>query len=214
MRRKSALAALAAAALLAAGCDKNATAPAPGALESADAVLLAEELDALTSAALSAGIGSAVLFSELPANAAPIPVDRSFTSTRRCPGGGSVAMAGTTKGEVDRAARSLTLETLATRTESACAIPARRAGGATLTVNGNPNVAIRASQKVVGGQPVGPQSITQKGAFTWSAGDGRSGSCTLDLTSTLDFATLTYSVKGTMCGQTVDVTKQGTQPGR
>ncbi len=214
MRRKSALAALAAVALLAAACDQNATAPAAGALESADAALLAEELDALTSAALSAGIGSAVLFSEMPANAAPIPVDRSFTSTRRCPAGGSVTVAGTTRGELDRAARSLSLETLATRTESACAIPTRRARGATLTVTGNPNVAIKANQKVVGGQPVGPQTIVQKGAFTWSASDGRSGSCTVDLTSSVDFATRTYSVKGTLCGRTVDVTKQGTQPGR
>lgn len=212
MRRKPVLAALAAAALLAAGCDKNATAPTADALESADAALLAEELDALTGAALSAGIGSAVLFSEIPANGAPLPVDRSFTSTRRCPGGGSVAMAGTTKGEVDMAARSLTLETSATRTESACAFPSRRAGGATLTVDGNPNVAIRASHKLAGGQPAGPQTITQKGAFKWSASDGRSGSCTLDLTSTVDFATVTYSVKGTMCGQAVDVTKKGVQP--
>jgi hypothetical protein len=214
MRRKPVLAALAAAALLAAGCDKNATAPAASGLESADAALLAEELDALTGAALSAGIGSVVLFSEMPANAAPIPVDRSFTNTRRCPAGGSVAMAGTAKGEIDRAARSLTLETLATRTESACAIPTRRAGGATLTVTGNPNVTIKANQKVVNGQPVGPQTTAQKGAFTWSASDGRSGSCTLDLVSTVDFATLTYSVKGTLCGRTIDVTKQGTQPGR
>lgn len=213
MRRKSVLAALAAAALLA-GCEKNATAPATSALESADAALLAEELDALTGAALSAGIGTTVLFSEMPANAAPIPVDRSFTNTRRCPAGGSVTVAGTTKGEVDRAARSATLETLATRTESACAIPTRRAGGATLTVTGNPNVAIKANQKVVNGKPVGPQTIAQKGAFTWSASDGRTGSCTVDLVSTVDFTVLTYSVKGTMCGRTIDVTKQGTQPGR
>lgn len=213
MRRKSVLAALAAAALLA-GCEKNATAPSASGLESADASLLAEELDALTGAALSAGIGSVVLFSEMPASAAPIPVDRSFTNTRRCPAGGSVTVAGTTRGELDRAARSLTLETLATRTESACAIPTRRAGGATLTVTGNPSVAIKANQKVVNGQPVGPQTTAQKGAFTWSASDGRSGSCTVDLVSVVDFATLTYSVKGTLCGQTIDVTKQGTQPGR
>ena len=213
MRSKSILAVLAAAALLA-GCEQNATAPSATGLESADAELLAEELDALTGAALSAGIGSAVLFSEMPANAAPLPVDRSFTNSRRCPAGGSVTVAGTTRGELDRAARSLTLETLATRTETACAIPTRRAGGGTLTVTGNPNVAIKANQKVVGGQPVGPQTIAQKGAFTWSASDGRSGSCTVDLVSSVDIAALTYTVKGTMCGRTVDVSKQGTQPGR
>jgi hypothetical protein len=214
MRRKSALASLAAAALLAAGCDRNATAPAEGALESADVALLAEELDALTGVALSSQIGSFLLFSEAPATAAPLPVDRSFTTTRQCPGGGSVTVAGTVKGETDRATRSLSLETNATRTENACAIPTRRAGGATLTVTGNPNVAIRGVHKAVNGQPSGPQTVTHKGAFSWSSSDGRSGSCALDLVSTVDFAALTYSVKGTLCGQTVDVTKKGVQPER
>lgn len=212
MRRKYALAVLAAAALLA-GCEKNATAPVEGALESADAALLAEELDALTGIALSSQIGSFLLFSAAPANAAPLPVDRSFTTTRQCPAGGSVAVAGTIRGEMDRAARSLSLETVATRTESACAIPTRRAGGATLTVTGNPSVAVRAMTRVVNGEPSGPQTVTQKGAFTWSASDGRSGACAVDLTSTVDFAALTYSVKGTLCGLTVDVTRKGAQPG-
>ena len=214
MRRKSALAALAAAALLAAGCDRNATAPAAGTLESADAALLAEEMDALTGVALGSQIGSFLLFSAAPANAAALPVDRSFTTTRQCPAGGSATVAGTIKGEMDRATRSLALETAATRTESACAFPARRTGGATLTVSGNPNVAVRASFRAVNGQPSGPQTVTQKGAFTWSSSDGRSGSCALDLTSTVDFAAQTYSVKGTLCGQTVDVTRKGVQPGR
>lgn len=214
MRRKSALAALAAAALLAAGCEENATAPAGGTLASADAALLAEELDALTGVALSSQIGSFLLFSELPAGAAPLPVDRSFTTTRQCPAGGSATVAGTVKGNVDRAARSLALETTATRTENACAFPARRAGGAVLTVSGNPNVVVRASFRAANGQPSGPQTVTHKGAFNWSSSDGRSGSCALDLVSTVDFAALTYSVKGTLCGQTVDVTKKGVQPGR
>lgn len=212
MRSKSILAALAAAALLAA-CDQNATAPSASGLEPADAALLAEELDALTGMALSTQIGSFLLFSAAPANAAPLPVDRTFTSSRQCPAGGSVTVAGAVKGEMDRAARSLSLETAATRTEAACAIPARRAGGATLTVNGNPNVAVRAATRVVNGEPSGPQTVTQKGAFNWSSSNGRSGSCTVDLTSTVDFTARTYSVKGTLCGQTVDVTKQGTQPG-
>jgi hypothetical protein len=214
MRRKFALPALVAAAVLSTGCEKNATAPAEGTLASADAALLAEELDALTGVALSSQIGSFMLFSAVPANGAPLPVDRSFTTTRQCPGGGSVTVAGTTRGETDRATRSLSLETNATRTENACAIPARRAGGATLTVTGNPNVAIRAVHKVVNGEPSGPQTVTQKGAFKWSSSDGRSGSCSVDLTSTVDFAARTYSVKGTMCGQTVDVTRKGVQPGR
>ena len=214
MRRKSALAVLAAAALFAAGCEKNATAPVEGTLASADAAMLAEELDAITGVALSTQIGSFMLFASAPGNAAPLPVDRSFTTTRQCPGGGSVTVAGTTKGEMDRATRSLSLETNATRTENACAIPTRRAGGATLTLTGNPNVAIRAVHKVANGEPSGPQTVTQKGAFRWSSSDGRSGSCTVDLTSTLDFASQTYSVKGTLCGQTVDVTKKGARPGR
>ena len=210
MRSKPALLALAAALL--AGCGRDATAPAASELGSADAALLAEELDVLTSTVLGAQIGSLVF--ALPDNAEPVPINRSFTGTRQCPAGGSVAVAGTASGELDWAARSLTIETTATRTENACAIPARKQGGATLTLNGNPNVVVTGRQKIVAGQPVGPQTLTQKGGFTWSSSDGRSGSCTLDLTSTLDFATQTYTVKGTMCGQTVDVSKHGVRPGR
>lgn len=209
MRRHPALLALSAAALLAAGCERSATTPADPALGAADVELLAAELDALTGAVLVGEMGAFAGFSVVPANAAPVPVERSFTSERRCPAGGSVTVSGTTRGEIDRQARSLTLETNATQTQNACAFRARRAGGATLTVNGNPNVAVRSNLKVVDGLPSGPQTTTQKGGFTWTASDGRSGACTVDLASTLDPAARTYTVKGTMCGRAVDVTRQG-----
>ncbi|HEV2150497.1 MAG TPA: hypothetical protein VGR37_24065 [Longimicrobiaceae bacterium] len=207
MRRQHSLLALAAAALLAAGCERSATSPGDASLGSADAALLAQELDALSGAVLGGQVGSWVGLS-VGSSAEPVPVERTFTATRPCPAGGSVAVSGSMKGEIDRAARSLTLETTATKTQSACAFPARRSGGAVLTVTGNPSITVRSAHRVVNGLPSGPQTVSQTGGFTWSASDGRSGACTLDVTSTLEPASRTLTVKGTMCGHTVDVTRQ------
>lgn len=213
MRSRPTLLALAAA-LLATGCERSATAPAEAALGPADAALLAEDLDALADLVLAGPLGWFVQLAALPGNAAPVSVERSFTSTRSCPAGGSVTTSGTAKGEIDRAARSLSIETTATQTQSACAFPARRPGGAALTLTGDPHVAVRSAHRLVDGRPSGLQTVSQKGGFTWSAGDGRSGACTVDLTSTFDPAARTHGVKGTVCGRTVDVTRQVGGPGR
>ncbi|HEX2093608.1 MAG TPA: hypothetical protein VHG28_14475 [Longimicrobiaceae bacterium] len=200
---------LAAAALVAAGCEKSAVVPEDTTLSAGEAALLADEFDAMTYAVLGGALGLSPSFSaggtEAPAAAAPVPIDVTFNRTHACPRGGSVTMSGTIKGEVDRAARSLTAETNATKTQASCAFPTRNGG--TITVNGNPNIAIRSNQKIVGGAPSGPQTTTQKGGFTWKASDGRSGSCTVDITSTFDPAAKTRTVKGTICGRTVDVTR-------
>jgi hypothetical protein len=54
---------------------------------------------------------------------------------------------------------------------------------------------------------LGLQTTTQRGAFTYSASTGRSGSCTVDITSTFDPEAKTYTRTGTLCGRTVDVTR-------
>nr|MDQ3388209.1 hypothetical protein [Gemmatimonadota bacterium] len=79
--------------------------------------------------------------------------------------------------------------------------------GVTITTNGNPNVALKANHKMVNGALSGLQTQTQKGGFTFSTSDGRSGSCTIDITSTFDPATRTHTLKGTTCGRTVDRTR-------
>lgn len=203
--RKFLLSGILAAAL--AACDESSvTPPDAGTLSRADAELLAQEFDALVGSVLGGGLGPHFsVAGSARASAAPVPVNVTFSRTHACPKGGSVTVAGTTTGEGDRATRTLTTETNATKTQAACAFQARN--GTVITTTGNPNLAIKDSRKIVNGQPSGPQTTTQKGAFNWSTSTGKSGSCTVDITSTLDPAAKTRTVKGTMCGRTVDVTK-------
>ncbi len=209
MRRTLFLPLLAAAAVLAAGCDQPATAP-DGTLDARESAALAAGLDEVAGAALGGGLAAFGGFDLAPGgarpSAAPVPVNVPVERTQPCPKGGSVAVAGTLKGEVDLAARSAALETVATTTHAACAFPGKQ-GGATLTVTGSPNLALRATVKAVNGVPTGPQVATQKGAFTWSASDGRSGSCSVDVTSTFDPVAMKRTVAGTVCGVDVNVTK-------
>ena len=69
-----------------------------------------------------------------------------FTRTRTCPLGGSVTLQGTRVHTGDRATRSASHQFTATRTESACAFPARNGG--TMTISGNPSTQITASHAV------------------------------------------------------------------
>lgn len=209
MHGKTFLPGILAAALSAVACSDGALAPDEGLLSVENARLLATEFDALGTSILHVDLGfgphlSATPSGEVRASAAPVHV--TFTRTRACPRGGSVTVSGTTTGEADRETRTLTTTTTATKTQSACAFGTR--GGGTLTVNGDPGIALTANRKIVNGAPSGVQTTTQKGAFTWASSDGRSGACTVDLTSAFDPAARTHTVSGTICNRTVNVTRQ------
>lgn len=203
-----------AAALAAMGCSEPATAPGVGEPElgRADAVHLAEEFDAMTHVALGGWLDPHVapVRAGSHGHAGEWGVTESFTRTRACPAGGQVTVSGTVKREGDRATRTLTTEIDATKTQSACTIGKR--DGVVVTVSGDPNIAIKASRKIVNGAPSGPQTTTHKGAFTYQTSTGKSGSCTVDLTSTFDPEAKTHTRKGTLCGRTVDVTRTVRRP--
>ncbi|HEX8694570.1 MAG TPA: hypothetical protein VF746_19255 [Longimicrobium sp.] len=200
----------AALALAAAACDQSATAPDEG-LSPAEAQALAAEIGAQDAAMLgSFGTPSFSLSPEEAggALAAAITTTTTFTRTRACPLGGSVTLAGTITDTRDRETRSGSHTFNATRTENACVFQGRR-DGVTITVNGNPNTAITASHSVTNGVR-GVGTATKKGSFAWSRSTGQSGTCAIDLVSTWDPATHTYTLKGTFCNQTVDVTRTWT----
>lgn len=195
-------------ALTAAACDQSATLPDEG-LSPAEAQALAADIGAQNASMLgSFGTPSFSISPEEGGGAlAAVTTTTTFTRTRTCPLGGSVTLAGTVTHTGDRATRSASHTFNATRTENACSF--QRHGGATITINGNPNTAITASRSVTDGVP-GVGTATKKGSFTWSKSTGQSGTCTVDLTSTWDPATRTYTLKGTFCNQTIDVTRTWT----
>lgn len=131
----------------------------------------------------------------------------TFERTRACPAGGSVTVTGTVERTVDRATRSGKVAVNATRVENACAVQQRN--GIIVTVTGQPNTAVTARRSFENGVP-GVFTQTQKGAFSWTRSNGKSGTCTLDLTSTFDPATRTATVTGDFCGRSVNETRTRT----
>lgn len=131
----------------------------------------------------------------------------TFERTRTCPAGGSVIVTGSVERAIDRATQSGTLAVNSKRVENACAFQQR--DGIIVTVTGQPNTSMTARQSFDKGVP-GVLTQTQKGAFSWTRSNGKSGTCTLDLTSAFDPATRTATVSGTFCGRSVNETRTRT----
>lgn len=174
----------------ASACDRAATEPDATELSSSEISALAPQFDAL-----AFGMASFLV----PQNA-----DREFTHTRACPKGGTTTFAGRVTGEVDPDTRTRTSEMRATKTDQNCAFEAGRSG-VTVTVNGNPNIVIQHSMKIVNGVPSGLQTASQKGGFTWKRSDGAPGNCAVDVQSVFNPETRTYTISGTMCDRTINV---------
>ena len=178
-------------------------------ISQADANQLAADMDAVSTLGTS-DIGLGPSFSIIidgsgsaASVSAPIPIDNQFTVTKQCPKGGQVVIAGRTTGTGDRVTHSLSLETVATRTDTDCALDTRNG---VLTINGNPNIAFDGKLNIVNGALSGLQTATHKGSFKW-ARTGGSGTCDVDITSSFDPATHTVTVTGSFCGKTVNVTR-------
>jgi hypothetical protein len=197
---------LAAAVLAACGESATGTNQAEG-LSATEARLLAAEFGAQDAAVLG-GFGTPA-FSVSADGSGPRAATSTteFTRTRSCPRGGSVTLQGTRVHTGDRETRTATHQFTATRTENDCAFAAR--DGGTMTIDGNPNTRITASHAVTNGVP-GVGTGTKKGSFTWARSGGATGTCAVDLTQTFDPATRTFTLKGTFCGQTVDLTRTWT----
>ena len=74
------------------------------------------------------------------------------------------------------------------------------------TVNGDPNIALEAD--FVFGENEFTTSGTEKGGFSFTVSDGRSGSCAIDLAFNTSVNTetnaISSTVSGTVCGQSAD----------
>jgi len=211
MLKQSSLVCSAALLLAVAACSSDSTGVSASIITQADANQLAGDMDAVsTLGTTDFGLGASFNLnvdgsgaSAAQTASAPVPINTQFSITKQCPKGGQVAIAGTITGTGDRVAHNLTVEAVATRTDTNCAFDTR---DGVLTLNGNPNIAYDAKVNIVAGVLSGLQTQTHKGSFTW-ARTGGSGTCDVDLTSSFDPATHTVTVTGTFCGHTVNVTR-------
>lgn len=181
-----------------------------GSISQADANQLASDVDAVsTLGTTDFGLGASFSVSVDPGAsaaalvAAPFPINTQFTVTKQCPRGGQVVVAGGITGTGDRTLHNLSVEAVATRTDTDCAFDTR---DGVLTLNGNPNIAYDGKLNIVAGALSGLQTQTHKGSFKW-ARTGGSGMCDVDLTSSFDPTTHTVTVTGTFCGHVVNVTR-------
>ena len=196
------LAALAAAAIVLAGCGKDALAPATGDRLAADeaqalALSLAASGDAYTDAAPSASV---VTLGPMSTGTTFGPI--TFKQSHPCPKGGSITPDITLQGSIDLAARSVSMELKGTETPKDCAFLVK---ANTITVNGDPDLAIAAHVAIANGVPSDPMTFSQEGGLSWSSSDGRSGTCSIKVSSTIDFAKNLRTVSGHFCDQTLDI---------
>jgi hypothetical protein len=208
--RRTALLFAAPFALALAACEGGATDPALDAsLSEAEARELAAAWDGVAAGAI-AGFGPLFNVQEAGGpSAAATTATTSFKRQHACPAGGGSSIEGTLTVTRDPATRTGSMQMNATRTDSACTLPARGRREGTVTITGSPNIQLTGSHAWTNGVP-GVHTHTQKGSFTWSRSTGGTGTCTVDLTGTYTPATQTYTLAGTFCGRTVNVTRTRT----
>lgn len=192
-----------------AACNSG-TEPSTG-IDAADVNQLANDMDALSLTTLGSAGATAMApsYSISPSDATPLAtvntINRTFSNTHACPAGGTVAISGTVTGTSDATAQNLAITTSATKTDADCAFNTKHG---VLTLNGNPNVVITGTVNIVAGKPVGPQTLSHKGSYTWKR-NGNTGTCNVDVSSSYDPAAGTITVSGTMCGRTVSASRTG-----
>jgi hypothetical protein len=160
-----------------------------------DAAFIAVETDALTGAMILAqlanfGIGS----TNLGANSLD---EREFTRTRTCPAGGSVTITGAAERTVTEGVAEYTVQAEGVWDECA-----RARGSRMLTIDGT--FQLEAYRRRANGQFAGIQTTTKSGEFTWTRGNGESGTCAFSVTTTRNPETHTRHVEGTVCGRSIE----------
>jgi hypothetical protein len=127
----------------------------------------------------------------------------TFHDTVSCALGGDVAIDGTRVRNWDRTTQTGTMDMDMTRTQEACV---RSVRNRQITVDGNPNLHVVVHHNRVDGAWSGLQTMTMQGGFTWTAADGASGDCSVDLSASYDPDTHTRTLTGTFCNRTINHT--------
>ena len=138
--------------------------------------------------------------SDVTASAPPSTFTVNHESSHPCPQGGRITVGLDVTFMVDVADRTYSLDTEGALTHAGCMFVQ---DGVTLTVTGDPRLTYEGHAAVEDGRPKGPWRSEAGGAINWSASDGRSGRCVVDLSDVTDFVAKTRTVQGEVCGHTV-----------
>ena len=156
----------------------------------------------------SLGFGGIVGFQQAssPALAAQSGGTFTYSASESCPNGGTIGLTGTYT--VNSSGTSVNGNYTITQTYSNC--QAQSSDGKTWTFNGNPNVTLTINYTY---NQDGSFSMTgtETGGIAWG-GSGKNGSCSININ--LNYTgnvsgqsyTYTYSLTGSVCGQTVNET--------
>jgi hypothetical protein len=210
--------------VLAAACADTTAPRASGELTPAESREVAYQMDGMSMGALAMGGGT--MGSAVPSGGASLSVaaadefTRTFDRTVPCPQGGTKHMAGKMTVSIDRTAGTHSFRSQVTSAPSQCGLVVRAespysnvaAAGTTIKITGAPHLVMEhttsGSHVQGGGGPASRKaSSTQKGSFTFTTSDGRSGSCAVDTKTTVDFAARSYRIQGTFCGKAIDETR-------
>lgn len=211
-------------AVLAAACGDTTAPRASGELTPAETREVAYQMDGMSMGAI--GTAGGMMGSAVPAGGASFSVtaadefSRTFDRTVPCPQGGTKHMAGKMTASIDRTAGTHGFRSEVTSTPNQCGFVVRvespyshvAAAGTTIKITGAPNMVMEhttsGSHAQGGSGPASRKSSsTQKGSFTFTTSDGRSGSCAVDTKTTVDFAARSYRIQGTFCGEAIDETR-------
>ena len=183
-----------------AACGGDSTGP-KGTLSSDESTQLAMQMMSTVqgSAATSAGAQMSRHVDGLNLSAAPVSLN--LDTTVPCPLGGQTHLTLSVSGTVDQQAQTATLDLTGTNAPQDCGYHVK---DVTVHVTGNPSLTQSAHVSVDHGQPVGLQTFSAGGGFSWSTSDGRSGSCTIEYTASANYTTNVVTVHGSVCGTTID----------
>ncbi|NNM32522.1 MAG: hypothetical protein HKO53_05630 [Gemmatimonadetes bacterium] len=109
-------------------------------------------------------------------SAAPVAVDETFDFTSPCEVSGDLTAVGAVSGTVDDETYDSDLTYQLAITPSGCTVPH---GGNTLTVDGNPSVAIAMDMEFT--ETLFAVAGSYTGGLSYSTSDGRAGSCSINL---------------------------------
>ncbi|MDT8437218.1 MAG: hypothetical protein RRA92_10745 [Gemmatimonadota bacterium] len=190
-------------------------------LDEAQVQAVALELDEVAADLVDGSIaeGEAGLTGQVTGFSAMIPPmfgsgtdEVAFTRTRTCALAGEVVIEGTLLRTWEAETRHVSVDVRAVKTHMECTFPLpasttdAAADPLTITLNGDPNVAINAHREREGGFFVGLQTMSHVGQIAWAKSDGTSGVCEVDIQVVLDPEARTRTVTGTLCGRTIDRT--------
>jgi hypothetical protein len=189
--------------VLFAACDESATDATGDSLSRAEAFAIASAVAEVSADASDRGIEEGSASAGLTVAAEPKTISFDHTSSHPCPTAGRITVGLEAVLVWDRETNAAELDANGSLTHDACAFPHE---GLTLTVTGNPSLTVTSHAATSGGRPSEPWTSEAGGTFSWSASDGRSGTCGIDVGTVTDFDARSRTVQGEVCGHSVDQT--------